>query len=136
MHLPNSGRETRKDMRKYGNKKRRMSKLRKKQEKAKWLLDLEQLAKPEWQQLLLNPEGGHRLSHLLTEELSHDKVSMLGSDEYRVWELIGLYFRSQQRWHDAIAIYLAMYYHFIRYQLNSSTRVHKGMPLAVCRRAI
>ncbi len=99
------------------------------EEEPKWLIELKGLAKQEWFDLLSNPDGGAILSNLLPKELLPDKVSVRGSDEYKVWELIGLYFRSQQRWHDAIAIYSAMYYHFIKYQLDSSNRVHKGMPL-------
>jgi len=116
-------------MRKYGNKKHIKPKRQKKQEKAPWLLELEQIAEPEWLEHLQNPEGGALLSNLLLRDLSPDKVSMKGTKEYRVCELIGLYYRSQQRWHDAIAIYSTMYYHFINHQLNSSERVHKGMPL-------
>jgi hypothetical protein len=99
------------------------------QEEPQWFVKLQELAKPEWLELFQNPEGGALLSNLLPAELPPDRVSVRGSNEYKVWELIGLYFRSRQRWHDAIAIYMAMYYHFIKYQLESGNRVHKGMPL-------
>jgi len=112
-----------------GKEEKKIENLKDSKQEPEWLTELRRLAKQEWFDLLSNPEGGAILSNLLSTELAPDKVSTNGSDEYRVWELIGLYFRSHQRWHDAIAMYLAMYYQFIKYQNDSSNRAHKGMPL-------
>jgi hypothetical protein len=99
------------------------------QEEPQWFIELKKLAKKEWIDLLSNPDGGAILSSLLPNDLAPEKVAVSGSDEYKVWELIGLFFRSHSRWHDAIAIYSTMYLQCIKHQLGSSTRVHKGMPL-------
>lgn len=94
-----------------------------------WLIELREKAKPEWFELLPNPESGAILSQSLQNEFPADEVSKDGTDERRTWELIGVYFRAHGRWHDAIAIYSSMYHHFLRLQLDTSVRVHKGMPL-------
>lgn len=94
-----------------------------------WLKELKSLAKPEWLELLPGPEGGSALSRILPDELPASEVATFGTKERRVWELIGIFYRANRRWHDAVAIYWAMYDHFLRLQLDSSDRVHKGMPL-------
>jgi hypothetical protein len=94
-----------------------------------WLVDLKKLADPAWILLLDNPGGAAILAAELPAALSAEKVAQDGTDERRVWEWIGLYYRSRQRWYDAIAVYLAMYQHFSQHQLESGTRIHKGMPL-------
>lgn len=94
-----------------------------------WLVDLKRLADPAWVLLLENPGGAAILADELPSALPAEKVAEDGTDQRRVWEWIGLYYRASQRWHDAIAIYTSMYAHFLRYQLLANTRVHKGMPL-------
>jgi hypothetical protein len=94
-----------------------------------WLSDLKELANPAWVLLLDNPGGAATLAEQLPAALSAVKVAEDGTDERHVWEWIGLYYRANQRWHDAIVIYSAMYLHFLRYQLDEQIRVHKGMPL-------
>lgn len=73
--------------------------------------------------------GAAVLAKELPSSLPARKVAEHGTDERRVWELIGLFYRAYQRWFDAIAIYSSMYCHFLGYQLETETRVHKGMPL-------
>ena len=94
-----------------------------------WLVDLKRLADPAWVLLLENPGGAAILADELPKALLAEKVAQDGTDQRRVWEWIGLYYRASQRWHDAIAIYMSMYAHFLRYQIAAKTRVHKGMPL-------
>lgn len=51
------------------------------------------------------------------------------SESQRAWELCGLYFFNQQRWHEALPIFHALYEHMLKHQKDSGTYVHKGMPL-------
>ena len=94
-----------------------------------WLKELKALAKPEWLEALPRPEGGAVLSVTLPDQLAAEQVARSNSEERRVWELIGLFYRANSRWHDAVAIYSAMYDSFLRLQFEKSERVHKGMPL-------
>lgn len=47
----------------------------------------------------------------------------------RAWELIGWYYKLEQRYHDALSLYTALYYHMLSAQEKASSRIHKGMPL-------
>jgi hypothetical protein len=94
-----------------------------------WLTDLKHLADPAWVLLLDNPGGAVFLAQELSAALPAARVAEDGTDERRVWEWIGLYYRASQRWYDAIAIYSSMYSHFLRHQLQGNPRIHKGMPL-------
>jgi len=51
------------------------------------------------------------------------------SDLQRAWELCGLYFFNQGRWHEALPIFQALYEHMLRHQKETREYVHKGMPL-------
>lgn len=99
------------------------------QQDPKWLVDLKKLADPAWILQLDNPGGAAVLADELPKALLAEEVAKDGSDERRVWEWIGLYYRNRQIWHDAILIYASMYNHFLRHQLKIKERVHKGMPL-------
>jgi hypothetical protein len=98
-------------------------------EEPQWLVDLKRLADPTWVLLLDNPGGAAILAAQLPSTFSAEKVALDGTDERHVWEWIGLYYRTHQRWYDAIAIYSAMYKHFSQHQLDTGDRIHKGMPL-------
>lgn len=100
-----------------------------KHQEPEWMHDLRKNAKPHWMELIENPGGAAILVNELPEELPPEQVAKLGTKERKVWESIGTFYRSQQRWYDAIAIYFSMYYHFLHYQKSSGLRVHKGMPL-------
>ena len=99
------------------------------QQEPEWLQELRKKAKPEWIELLQNPAGATALIKELPEALAPEKVAENGTDERKIWENIGLFYRHQNRWYDAIAIYLSMYYHLLRLQESTRKRVHKGMPL-------
>ncbi|HKZ55817.1 MAG TPA: hypothetical protein VJ123_10075 [Anaerolineales bacterium] len=43
--------------------------------------------------------------------------------------MIGLFYRNQGLWYDALLIYETMYRHFIQNQDGTGVRIHKGMPL-------
>lgn len=99
------------------------------QQEPDWLQDLRKIAKPEWLDLLQNPAGATILIRELPLAFAPERVAEIGTDERNVWQSIGLFYMSKARWYDAIAIYLSMYYHFLRLQNSSNVRVHKGMPL-------
>ena len=99
------------------------------QQEPEWLQELRNKAKPHWLELMNNPGGAAILIKELPIVLAAERVAEFGTDERKVWESFGTFYRSQQRWYDAIAIYFSMYYHFLNSQITSSERVHKGMPL-------
>lgn len=50
------------------------------------------------------------------------------TDQQRVWELVGVFYMSNGRHHEALAIFWSLYQHMLTAQ-EGGTRVHKGMPL-------
>ena len=99
--------------------------------KPDWMQEIEKLLvdKPHWKDYLKNPSSGSFFADELPKNLRAKELSKEGTNERRIWELIGLYYRANSRWYDAIAIYMSMYKHMLNYQINTSQRVHKGMPL-------
>lgn len=100
-----------------------------KQQETEWMQELRRKANPRWLELMGNPGGIALLIKELPATLAPERVATLGTDERKVWELIGFFYRSKNQLYDAIEIYLSMYYHFLRLQDSSGVRVHKGMPL-------
>jgi hypothetical protein len=98
-------------------------------EEPEWLIELRELVPQEWLEFLPAPNGAAILSAKIPAQLPAEKVAQYGTAERKIWELVGLYYRAQNRWHDAIAIYSSMYDHFLKLQLDTKERVHKGMPL-------
>ncbi len=47
----------------------------------------------------------------------------------RAWELCGLHFFNQSRFHESLPIFQALYDSLTAYQVERRTRIHKGMPL-------
>lgn len=88
-----------------------------------------QLGKPHWAGLLEDRSGAWKLATELPESLPAEKVALDGSLEREIWEVIAYSYLVSQRWYDAIALYTSMYNHFLRYQVATGSRVHKGMPL-------
>lgn len=84
---------------------------------------------PAWLDLLNNPGGAAALRIELPSKLPSEKVAKDGTDERAIWDLIGYFYRHNQRWYDAIAIYLSMYYHFLNLQSSLGEWVPKGLPL-------
>ncbi len=94
-----------------------------------WLIELRQMVRPAWMKLIEDPGGAPVLAKKLRSNFSAELVAQYGTRQRQAWERFGLLYRSQQRWYDAILIYSAMYEHFIKLQLRSKNRIHKGMPL-------
>lgn len=88
-----------------------------------------QLGKPEWPSLLEDRSGSWRLATQLPDALLAEKVAVDGAPEREIWELIGYHYLASRRWYDAIALYTSLYHHFLRHQVFTGVRVHKGMPL-------
>ena len=79
--------------------------------------------------LLDQRDGAALLAEELPKAISPDKASDPNKDFQRVWELCGLYFSSENRFYDALAIFHSLYDHMLAHQENAGVRVHKGMPL-------
>lgn len=47
----------------------------------------------------------------------------------RIWELTGLFYLQQGRFHEALSIFTTLYEYMLEAQSKKSDRVHKGMPL-------
>ena len=67
------------------------------QQEPEWLQELRQKADPRWLELLKNPGGAAILIKELPATLPPERVAEYGTDERKVWENIGLFYRSQQR---------------------------------------
>jgi hypothetical protein len=77
---------------------------------------------------LLNRRDG---AGLLVEQLprAFPVQSLTNEPSQRAWELCGLHFFNQGRFHEALPVFQALYDRLITYQEETATRVHKGMPL-------
>lgn len=59
---------------------------------------------------------------------TQEQKSDVGTPQ-RVWELSGLFYLKQGRFHEALSIFTALYEHMLKAQSEKSNLVHKGMPL-------
>ena len=78
---------------------------------------------------LLPRDGSAKLYRELPKSLPPEKVAIEGSNEQRAWELVGLFFKEQTRFYDALSIFSALYDHLLLNQENTNKWFHKGMPL-------
>jgi hypothetical protein len=78
-------------------------------------------------QLTEQRDGAAQLLQELPNEFSPEDISHEGTKQ-RAWELAGLFYYNNQRWHEAMAIFSRLYQQMLTAQ-ESGTRVHKGMPL-------
>jgi len=83
---------------------------------------------PELISMLRQRDGAYRLASLLPKRLTSEEVAT-PTDNQLGWEWIGQYYMRQGRFHEALAIFNALYQHMLLYQQESGQRVHKGMPL-------
>jgi len=98
-------------------------------EQPEWYKELQAKIPPELFPALGQPGGAPRLATELPKRYPAAEVATAGSEPRRIWELIGLFYRNQSLWHDAILIYDTMYRHFLEEQTRTHSRIHKGMPL-------
>ncbi len=73
-------------------------------------------------------DGAAELISELPRKIKPQDVAV-PSDLQRAWELCGLYFFNQGRWHEALPIFQSLYEHMLKHQRETGEYVHKGMPL-------
>lgn len=92
------------------------------------LKELEEKAPPAWLDLLKQRDGAASFLKELPRSYPPERVAS-ATDEQRVWELIGLYYRNRQQFYDALPVFATLYDHMLVAQEKNGERVHKGMPL-------
>jgi len=75
------------------------------------------------------PDGGYELSIVLPSRYSPTDGTGAGNFRQRAWEIIGIWFMNQGRFHDAIEIFQSLYTHMLRFESDAGRWTHKGMPL-------
>lgn len=78
--------------------------------------------------LLERRDGAAQLVFELPRTIDPQDVAV-PSHLQRAWELCGLYFYNQRRWHEALPIFQSLYEHMLKHQEQARVYVHKGMPL-------
>lgn len=99
-----------------------------KSEEPAWLGELRQKLPSDLLPLLDRRDGAALLLERLPQVFSPEAVAT-PSSEQRAWELAGLYYKNQGRFHEALPLFTSLYNHMLAAQEQSSRRSHKGMPL-------
>jgi hypothetical protein len=91
--------------------------------------ELESRLPKELYNLLLDVDGAFKLAIELPNAL--DAVQAAGEYDrgQRTWELVGLLYLRQEKFHEAASIFGALYHHQNLAQRPTGSRYHKGMPL-------
>jgi hypothetical protein len=87
---------------------------------------------------LCRREGASELVKLLRKRIPIADIATPG-DKQQGWEWLGNYYRFTNRFHEALGIYNALYWHMLLYEQETGQRTHKGMPLvwmSVCHAAL
>ena len=80
-------------------------------------------------------DGGYRLAMELPTRYTPPEVAFAKEGDERKesrqrgWEIIGVWFMTQNRLYDALAVFQSLYCHMLLYEHNEHQRTHKGMPL-------
>lgn len=82
---------------------------------------------PDLQLLLGRRDGAASLARELPRRYSPEKT-IEGSRQCRAWELAGQYYWINKRPHEALPIFMALYYQMLAAQ-KRGRRIHKGLPL-------
>jgi len=93
-----------------------------------WISELKEKLPSKLLPLLERRDG----AALLLEELPKafpPEIVASPTTEQRAWELAGLHYRNQQRFHEALSIFSGLYDHMLVAQEETGKRAHKGMPL-------
>lgn len=73
-------------------------------------------------------EAGWQLAEKLP--LTYPPIDVATKEEVRrTWELVGLSFKMQNRYYEALDVFRRLYFALNAYQEETSHRIHKGMPL-------
>ena len=83
---------------------------------------------PDLISMLRQRDGAYRLASLLPQRITSGEVAT-PTDCRHGWEWIGLYYKLQNRFHESLAIFNALYQHMLLYQQEVGQQIHKGMPL-------
>ncbi len=78
--------------------------------------------------LLNQRDGAARLLEKLPDTFPPEIIATT-PNEQRAWELTGLYYFQKKRFHEALPIFAALYYHMLAAKNKNSEHIHKGMPL-------
>ena len=80
-------------------------------------------------------DGGYRLAMELPTRYTPPEVAFAKEGDERKesrqrgWEIIGVWFMSQNRLYDALAVFQSLYCHMLLHEHDEHQRTHKGMPL-------
>jgi hypothetical protein len=90
--------------------------------------ELKEKLPPELLPLLDRRDGAALLAEKLPKTFSHERIATT-TNEQRAWELVGLFYLTKGRFHEALSIFAKLYDHMLEAQAKSGERTHKGMPL-------
>jgi hypothetical protein len=90
--------------------------------------ELERTADPAVLPLIQARDAAARLVEALPRIYSPNRLVAPSGQARRAWELSGLFFFSQGRYHEALSLFTALYYAVLRAR-DEAGRLHKGMPL-------
>jgi hypothetical protein len=79
-------------------------------------------------ELLAKRDGAGELIERLPQVYTPSQVAV-ASPEQNAWGFVGLFYRAQARYREAIPVYLKLYDHMLAAQQQDRVRHHKGMPL-------
>jgi len=88
---------------------------------------LRKLLGPELSEILSQRDGSAVLLKKLPRRFSPKQIAVAG-DAQRVWELLGLHYRNQERFHEALDVNDALHRHILR-RSSKASRAMAGMPL-------
>ncbi len=83
---------------------------------------------PSFGDFLSRPDGAAELISELPKQIPASE-SAQNPEKQRVWELCGLYYQNQGRYHEALAVFQTLYGQMLLFQEETGNRAHKGMPL-------
>ena len=92
-----------------------------------WLAKVESDVPPEVASKLVRRDGAAQLVGLLPKIVPLTDVARPEGEG--VWQYCGYFYFHLQRYHEALGVFSAMYDQMLAYQLQTKTRIHKGMPL-------
>lgn len=97
-------------------------------EHEKIMNEIEEKLPPELLSRLVHRDGADKLLAELPKTFSPERTAT-APDARRAWELVGLFYLNQRRFHEALSIFTCWYNHLLTAQANSDEWTHKGYPL-------
>ncbi len=90
--------------------------------------EVKEVVPPKLLPLFDRQDGASLIANQLPKAIKPEDVSS-PTKMQRAWELCGLYFLNQSRFHEALPIFSGLYDQMLAYQKTKDSYVHKGMPL-------